>query len=137
MTPASTRHKPASNEEIMNITVESVIDKAEQFRDSSRIWGRVDKDRAKITDAPGKDLFSEGIVIAKGEQADECFAFAERIAGQKDIVHAGPIGIYSIRHLCAAIWYKAQNRIEDYERLLRIVDMDLEDRLQWLSRTTR
>lgn len=109
-----------------NPTVESVLDIARQFAASSRIWDRVGKDGAKISDSPGRDEFRQGIQIAEIGHPDTCFEFAEKMARLRDVVQGGPVGIYGLRHLLAAIWYKAQGRTEDASRLLRIADRDLD-----------
>lgn len=108
----------------MKLTIDAVLEKAKKFGDSSRIWVIPPTRYSESRERTGRAQFREGIQIAEIGNPDACFQFAESITLLRNVVEAGPVGIYGIRHLLAAIWYESQGRIQDYERLLRLADQD-------------
>lgn len=113
----------------MKLTIDSVLEQAKRFANSSRVWDIPATHQSEGRERSGREQFREGIQVAEIGNPDACFQSAESIARLCNVVESGPVGVYSIRHVLAAIWYKSQGRMQDYERLLRIASQDLGDRL--------
>lgn len=116
----------------MKPTIESVIEKCQQYADSEKIWSKswLWTPATQVTpDTKLRGLFRDTLEAARSMDPQSCFAAAENMGRDKSAINTGPTGMYSVRHLCTAIWYKAQGRMEDFERLLRIADADLTSKL--------
>lgn len=114
------------------ISIDTVIDKCQQYADSGRPWstaafavpGKMAKPEERL-----RLLYRSALASAISGDPVACFASAEEIARDRSGVNTGPRGFYSVRHLCAAVWYKSQGRMDDCARLLRVATEQVDDRL--------